>query len=95
MAMSPRQEVAQNLVETCMFGGLDDSYGVNLNKEELNGKSFWSVTFAKAAILDGVIRVYSPNFIQVKWQGKMGKGSEVFRSEHAAKQFLQQTFVQP
>jgi len=92
--MSPRQEVAQNLAETCIFADLNDSYGVSVSKTEENGKAYWGVTFAKARILDGIIRVYSPNFIQVKWQG-MGsnRGSEVFRSESAAKEFIQRKFV--
>ena len=93
--MSPRQQVAELLAETCIFGNLNDSYGVSVTKSEADGKSFWTVLFAKAAILDGVIRVYSPNFIQVKWQGKLGKGSEVFRSPGAAKDFLSNTFIVP
>lgn len=91
--MSPRESVAHELADTCFFGDLNQSYGVIVEKGETNGKSHWSVTFAKAAILDGLIRVYSPAFIQVKWQGKMGKGSEVFRSVSTAKVFLQKTFI--
>lgn len=99
--MSPRQSVAEDLADTCVFGNLNDSYGVTLAKSEKDGKSFWLVTFAKARTLDGLIRVYSPNFIQVKWQGALavatdlpGKGHEVFRSVSAAKKFLQDHFVQ-
>lgn len=93
--ISPRQQVAQDLADTCMFGNLNDSYGVILSKTEHNGKSCWSVTFAKAAILDGVIRVYSPSFIQVKWEGKMGKGSEVFRNMSNAREFITNKFITP
>lgn len=99
MSISPRQEVAQALADTCMFGGLDDSYGVIMNKTEERSKTFWSITFAKARILDGVIKVYSPNFIQIKWQTAIRdlprNGSEVFRSESAAKLFLQDNFIKP
>ena len=53
---SEREQVAQNLVDTCVFGGLDESYGVNLSKEtDTKGKSYWSITFAKAGTLDGSI----------------------------------------
>jgi hypothetical protein len=97
--MSPRQQVAQNLADTCMFGGLNDSYGVSVAKTEEKGKTFWSVTFAKARILDGVIKVYSPKFILVKWQTAIHdlptKGQEVFKSEADVKSFLIRSFVQP
>lgn len=93
--ISPRQQVAVDLADTCLFGGLDESYGVNVSKGDHNGKSCWTVTFAKAAILDGVIRVYSPSFIQVKWEGKMGKGSEVFRNMSNAREFITNKFITP
>ncbi len=95
--MSPRQQVAQNLADTCVFGGLNDSYGVSLAKSEEKGKSFWSVTFCRARFLDGVIKVYSPNFILIKWQGRVAnlpaRGQEVFRSEASAKDFIISNFV--
>lgn len=93
--MSPRQQIAEELAETCVFGSLNDSYGVSVAKSVDGAKTFWLVTFAKAAILDGLIRVYSPTFIQVKWQGKPGKGSEIFKSQAAAKAFLTSKFIQP
>lgn len=97
MSISPRQQVAQNLSDTCVFGGLNDSYGVSMQKEEDKGKSFWSVTFCKARVLDGVLRVYSPNFVLIRWQTGYrdieGRGSEVFRSERAAKDFIVKNFV--
>ena len=98
-AMSPRQEVAQNLADTCVFGGLNESYGVSVSKSEDKGKTFWSVLFAKNRILDGLIRVYSPNFIMIKWQTAIRdlphRGQEVFRSEASAKEFLMNTFIKP
>lgn len=99
MSVSPRQQVAQNLSDTCVCGGLNDSYGVSVEKGEDKGKSFWLVTFCKARVLDGIIRVYSPNFIQVKWQtgfrDMAARGSEVFKSESAAKAFITNSFIRP
>jgi len=97
-AMSPRQQVAQNLAETCIFGGLDDSYGVSMVKAtDKKGKPHWSVLFCKARILDGVIRVYSPGFIMISWQTAIrnlpSKGMQVFRGEIEAKEFLINTFI--
>ena len=99
MNMSIRQQIAQNLVDTCVFGGLNEVYGVDLKKTEDKGKTFWTSTFCKARITDGVIRVYSPNFIMIKWQTALRdmphKGQEVFRSEASAKEFLIKNFVRP
>jgi hypothetical protein len=97
--MSIRQQVAQNLADTCVFGGLNDSYGVNVEKssDPKSKKTFWSVTFAVARVTDGVIRVYSPNFIMIKWQTAdrtlRSKGQEIFHSEDGAKTFLIRNFV--
>lgn len=97
MNMSPREQVAQNIADTCVFGGLNDSYGVMKEKETSNGKTYWSVTFCKARILDGVIRVYSPKFIMVKWMTAIRtlphRGQEVFHSEEAVKTFLIKSFI--
>jgi hypothetical protein len=96
--ISPRQQVALNLADTCIFGGLNDAYGVSCEKStDAKGKVYWSVLFCKARILDGVIRVYSPNFIMVTWQTAIrdlpAKGKEVFRSEATAKEFLVSSFI--
>lgn len=98
MSISARQQVANNLADTCMFGGLDDSYGVSVQKGTAkSGRDYWGITFAKAAMLDGIIEVYSPSFIVVAWQtayrDMAAKGREVFKSEQGAKAFLIKNFV--
>ena len=101
MSMSPRQQVAQNLADTCVFGGLDESRGVSVEKTtDKGGREHWSVLFAKARTLDGVIRVYSPGFVLVQWQGALARatdlplrGSQVCRSESEAKEFLTAHFI--
>ena len=98
MNMSIRQQVAQNLADTCVFGALNDAYGVSVDKvTDPKGKTYWSVLFCKARILDGVIRVYSPNFIMVKWQSAdssmAATGQEVFRDEYSAKAFIVKNFI--
>lgn len=100
MSMSQRNEIAQNLAETCIFGGMNDSYGVSCERStDKKGKTHWSVLFCRARILDGVIRVYSPNFILITWQTAIRSvprnGSQVCRSEWEAKEFLMNTFVKP
>ena len=101
MNMSPRQQVANNLADTCIFGELNESYGVSVEKaKDKNGKEHWSVLFAKARTLDGVIRVYSPSFILITWQGALARaaglplsGSQLCRSEGEAKEFLISHFI--
>lgn len=99
MSGSPRHSIALELADTCRFGGLSDSYGVMVTKNELNGKTFWNVTFCKAVNLDGEIRVYSPKFIMIKWQTRYKhlapKGSQVFKSADGAKLFIQKNFIFP
>jgi hypothetical protein len=94
---SIRQQVAQNLVDTCVFGGLNEVYGCNLRKNTDQHQTFWESTFCKARNLDGSIRVYSPTFIMIKWVTRYSelphKGKEIFHSEEAAKTFLIKNFV--
>ncbi len=95
MSMSPRQQVAQNLAELCVFGDLNDAYGVSCERAtDSKGKPHWLVLFCKARVLDGVIRVYSDRFILITWKG-MGQrdGKQVCRSADEAKEFLINTFI--
>jgi hypothetical protein len=100
-AMSPRQQVAVALADTCVCGDLNESYGVSVVKtKDGKGKDHWCVTFAKARYLDGLIKVYSPGFILIKWMGAAAKvsglafdGSMLCRSEHEAKDFIINHFV--
>lgn len=101
MNISAREQVARNIADTCTFGNLNDSYGVSVEKTaDQKGKSYWSVTFVKARTLDGVIKVYSPSFILISWQGACAsaaglpfKGRQVCKSEADAKAFLINHFV--
>jgi hypothetical protein len=91
---SEREQIAHNLADTCVFGGLNESYGVTCEKAtNAKGKTYWSVTFAKARTLDGAIQVYSPTFILITWQTANrdlpSKGRVVAKSEGEAKELLQ------
>jgi hypothetical protein len=91
---SPREDVAQELLETIKFGGLDEVYGASLSKEvDAKGKSFYSVTFCKSRVLDGVIKVYSERFVMVKWQTQYrdlpAKGQVVCKNSWDAKSLIQ------
>lgn len=96
-AVSPRQQIAINLADTVIFGELTNPYGGTVAKASANGKDFWEVSYSKPKILDGSIRVYGPGFILVTWQtairDMVPKGSQAFKSEHAAKEFLIDKFI--
>ena len=95
---SPREQAADNLVETCAFGGLNDSYGIQKVKmTNPKGKTYWHVTFCKARYLDGSIDIYSERFILVKWRTAYrtmaAEGQELFKNEDAARDFIAKSFI--
>lgn len=92
--VSPRHESALRLMDTIRCAGLDEVYGGTMERGTEKGKTFWVLTFCRARTLDGVIRVYNSNFIQVKYQQAGRKVSEIFRSTYEAQSFLVNRFVQ-
>lgn len=94
---SAREELANHLADTCTQLGLNEVYGVNVSKDTEKGKTYYAVTFCLARILDGIIKVYSPKFILVKWQTQFRdmpfKGQEKFTSEEEAAKFIKSNFV--
>lgn len=93
-----RRQVVDDLKDILIFGGLTDSYGVNESKEtDKKGKTFYSLTFAKAANLDGVVKVYGSGFILIEWQTRYAhlphRGKQVCKSDVEAKRFIQRNFV--
>jgi hypothetical protein len=92
--VSPRHEAALEILDTIRCCGLDEVYGGSMDRTTEKGKTFWVLTFCRARTLDGVVRVYSPNFIQVKYQQGNRKVSEIFCSTRDAKSFLVRRFVQ-
>lgn len=96
--MSPRESVQEELNDTLVCLGLNDVYGIIRGKDtDKKGKSYRSLTFCKAKILDGSIHIYSPRFILVKWQTAIRrlphKGQEVFRDVTSAKRWFQENFI--
>lgn len=90
--MSPREAIQKELSSFLIQLGLDESYGVI----EAECKRFRSVTFAKNAILDGVVEIYGPKFILVKWRTAIRRlphqGQEKFESVEATKEFINENF---
>lgn len=90
--ISPRHQVALELSDTLLCLGLDEVYGINMERgTDSKGKQYWGITFCKARTVDGVIRVYSDRFIQIKIQQR--RSSEIFRSAYDAKRYLMREFL--
>lgn len=88
---SPREEVANNLLETCYFGGLD---GVKSKEVDERGKPYYLITFRQ-----GLIKILKETNIVVTFdpsgraQKSKAKGKETFRTEREAKMFIQRNFI--
>ena len=89
---SPRHEAALRISDTLQCLGLDDCYGISMERAiDKKGKSHWSILFCKAGTVDGLIRVYSDRFIQITIQQR--RGAERFTSVHDAQRWLIREFV--
>lgn len=91
--MTPREAVQVDLRDFLIDDlKLTDSYGVI----ESENKKYRGLTFCKAAVLDGVIEIYGPKFILVRWTTSIRRmpyrGSEKFESVEATKEFLKENF---
>jgi hypothetical protein len=91
--MSARQELAQRIADFIVSKRLTVPYGGDVIK----AGNHYSVLFAAAAVLDGVVNVYGPKFIQVTYQTQYRdlphRANTVFGSESAALDFLNKAFV--
>jgi len=88
--MSKRKDIQDDMAQFLESVGLNEVYGVLTDIEEIMySRKIRTVTFCRAATLDGVVRIYSPNFIQVK----TNRDSEVFTSAEDAKAYIQAKYV--
>ena len=95
--MSARSELAESIGKTLCELGLNEVYGVMVGKSNEGGKPHYSINFCQARITDGVVKVYSPKFILVKWQtgfrDMQHRGQQKFDSPEAALTFIKTSFV--
>jgi hypothetical protein len=78
-------DTLKNIEKTLIELQLDEVYGVISGmSKSASGKTAPSFTFCKAENLDGSVIVWSPKFIQVKWQTRFHalphRNSEIFKS---------------
>ena len=89
--MSIREEIQNDLANYCNELGLNEVYGVLTGKDQSStGRTFRSVTFCKARVLDGVIEIYGPKFIMVS---SNRTNREVCRSVDEVKAYIKDTFA--
>ena len=90
--MSPREQAQIELRELLIGLRLDEVFGVI----EGQGPRYRSLTFCKARILDGVVHIYSPKFIVVKYETAIRtlphRGQEKFDSVEQAKVWFVENF---
>jgi hypothetical protein len=92
--VSPRHAVVLELSDTLLCAGLNEVYGIVRSKgKNKNGKEYRSITFCRARTLDGVIEVYSPYFIIVKWLRGGVRGHEKFTGAEDVKRFIIKEFM--
>lgn len=90
--VSPRHEAALRIADTLQCLGLDDSYGIQMERAvDKKGKQHWSILFCKARTIDGVVRVYSDRFIMITIQQR--RGAERFTSPRDAQVWLVEQFA--
>ena len=90
---SSKGDIAERLAKVITDLRLDNPYGGAAHKEN----RAWAVGFSKPGTVDGVVRVFGPRFIQVKYQTSFRdlprRDSRVFLSEADAANFLELAFV--
>ena len=95
--MSARSELAEKIGKELIELGLNEVYGVMVGKSNEGGKPHYSINFCQARYTDGVVKVYSPKFILVKWQTAFrdmpNRGQEKFDNEESAINFIKASFV--
>lgn len=91
--MSARSELAQRIADFIMVNGLVIPYGGDVIKHG----NHYSVLFAAPKVLDGVVNVYGPKFIQITYQTQYrdlpNRDRPVFESEADALKFIDKAFV--
>lgn len=91
--MSARQDLAQRFADFVISNQMTNPFGGDVIKSG----NHYTVLFSKPAVLDGVVNVYGPKFIQVtyatQYRAMPHRASPVFESESAAFDFINKAFV--
>jgi len=89
---SPRHEAALRIADTLQCLGLDDCYGISMERTaDKQGRQHWSILFCKARTIDGIVRVYSDRYIQIVIDQR--RGAQRFTSYLDAQRWLVREFA--
>lgn len=88
--MSKREEIQNDIAAFLESVELNEVYGVLTGIEEIqHSRKIRTVTFCRARTLDGVVRIYSPEFIKVD----TNRDSAIFDSAENAKAWIKAKYV--
>lgn len=92
---SYRAEFAEDIARFIRANELDSPMGGEVTKY----KNYYNIIFSVPAILDGIIKVYSENFVNIqtwgRWAFPRHGASVVIRNERNVLPFLKGAFVNP
>jgi hypothetical protein len=97
MTVSERQLIADKFADFIIENDLNNPYGGDVVLDKSGKVPCYKILFSKPRVLDGVVSVYSKNWIQVKFQTQYralpAKQSLVFKSVENALLFIKLAFI--
>lgn len=95
MSSSSRKQIVQEILDFTINNDLCQPYGGAYEKDS----NHYVIPFCQPRNLDGFVRVYSENFIQISYHSRYtnlegGNGQKVFDSKENAINFLTAAFVE-
>jgi hypothetical protein len=89
---SPRRQLAQRIATFIIAHHLANPFGGEV--EQSSDRRSYGILLSIPRLLDGEVRVYSPRFILIRFEGPLGNGDWVFESEQNALDFLRLYLVE-
>jgi hypothetical protein len=91
-APSDRAIVAERVAELIRNWGLCEVFGGDAERSS-DGRYYY-VLFSKRGVLDGLVRVYGPSYVMVRYRGSYGDGVHVYDDDAKATEFIRLAFVE-
>ena len=95
---SERQLIAERIAEFLRTNDVCSPFGGDVSLYRGGKVPCYVTAFSQPRVLDGTVSVYSPNFIQVRfntgYRALPAGDSRIFASEQAATDFLRLAFVE-
>ncbi len=92
--MSERKDIAYRIAEKIIDWKLTNPFGGDVTQSSDRKGKPYRIAFSYPRLLDGMVSVYGPRFIQVQTMGPLGRDrGGVFTSETDALEFIRLAFV--